>query len=211
MCDVCVYASLSCKASNILCLLKEIPWQFLEPPHVYSLYTPTHLFCSHSLLSVGVWELHSNTSPTYMEHHHPTEFRCANPNTVANTCSEWMQTRLSTSVFLTFPSAVGFFFSVSHNQCWQFNGKVKMRSHFSLTVVLVSRSDESWRSDEFTGAGSAPQKPRKTGSERGRITEGGGGLGCLTAWRHARISKRSQKILDNVGDDEYVLTNRKRK
>lgn len=80
--------------------------------------------------------------------------------------------------FSHFPFRHVFFslFSVSDNQCWQFNGEVKMRSHFSLTVVLVSRSDESWRSDDFTGTGSAPLKPRKTGSERGRIRGGGGGL-----------------------------------
>lgn len=36
-----------------------------------------------------------------------------------------------------------------------------MRSRFALTVVLVAQSDESWRSDEFVGTGSAPQSHGK--------------------------------------------------
>lgn len=46
-----------------------------------------------------------------------------------------------------------------------------MRSRFALTVVLVARSDESWRSDKFTGTGSAPQshgKQEVNGDEVGR-------------------------------------------
>lgn len=156
------------------------------------------IFSSPSLLSVGVWELFDthfccsleSHTPVYRKHHHPISAKtyflilaCWLSSAVLIqilllTCALYECRLCCQPAFFSLSLQPRFFFlfSFSHNQCWQFNGKVKMRSPFSLTVVLVSRSDESWRSGEFTGTGSAPQKPWKTGSERRRITGGGGRL-----------------------------------
>lgn len=156
------------------------------------------IFSSPSLLSRGgeglevIWNsytcecsLESHT-PAYMKHHHPISAKTYFLNLACWLSSAVLiqilllthapyERRLSCQpAFFSLSLQPRFFlFTVSHNQCWQFNGEVKMCSHFSLTVVLVSRSDESWHTDKFTGTGSTPQKPRKTGSGQGRITGGG--------------------------------------